>query len=386
MAEETQVEANADVIDNNVSEVKFTVVDNNDNQVSNNGNSIGNSINDEYDYEELNDELAFKQLAESRGISVSELQNLLETKNNDEYIELDENVALQHLADSKGLTVDEFKDSLTPKEQKKYAPEIEGFQEYYEKTGDKNFNNYLETQKDWKSENPETVLREALRLKNPHLDKDEQDFLFNEKYGINDLDEDDDAREIKIRTINKKNDLIDAEKFLEERKEKFKGVGGSDEYIPIEYREAKKYYDSLAQQEERDNLVYQGLRNEFLAKTNQRFNDNFEGFKIKLGNDEFGYNEVAFKPDNINEARDLVSDTNNLMKDFYDENGNLTKQNELQDALYFAKHKDKLMNQAYNRGIADKIEADDKISKNIQPDNIRPQIQTGSTGVTYTKE
>ena len=57
--------------------------------------------------------------------------------------------------------------------------------------------------------------------------------------------------------------------------------------------------------------------------------------------------------------------------DAHDENGNLTKPAELHDALYFAKNREKLMNQAYNRGYADKVEADDKLSKNIQPDNIR---------------
>jgi hypothetical protein len=59
------------------------------------------------------------------------------------------------------------------------------------------------------------------------------------------------------------------------------------------------------------------------------------------------------------------------MRDFHDENGNLVKPAELHDALYFAKNREKLMNQAYNRGYADKVEADDKLSKNIQPDNIR---------------
>lgn len=364
MAEETEV------IETNTLDFKFTVVDNNDNEV----------INTVVEPEII-----------PQAVVISEIitdENTKEIESEDEYIELNDDVAFEHLAYSKGMSVEDFKNYLTPKEQKKYAPEIEGFQDFYEKTGNKNYNDYLETQKDWSAESEDTRLKSFIKLSNPSLSEEKVQRLFDRKYSAShlDADDEDDKNSILDIEIERENDLIKANQFFEERKEKFKGVGGSDEYIPIEYREAKKNYDSLVQQEERDNLVCQGLRNEYLAKTNQRFNDNFEGFKIKLGNDKFGYNEVAFKPDNINEARDLVSDTNNLMKDFYDKNGNLTKQNELQDALYFGKNYQKLMNQAYNRGIADKIEADDKISKNIQPDNIRPQIQTGSTGVTYTKE
>ena len=61
----------------------------------------------------------------------------------EEYVELDENLALEFIAKSKGMTVDEFNESLTPKEQKKYAPEIVAFNEFYEKTGNKNYNDFF---------------------------------------------------------------------------------------------------------------------------------------------------------------------------------------------------------------------------------------------------
>jgi hypothetical protein len=55
----------------------------------------------------------------------------------DEYetIELNENSAMEYLAESKGMTLEEFRESLTPREQKKYAPEMEKFNEFIEKTG-----------------------------------------------------------------------------------------------------------------------------------------------------------------------------------------------------------------------------------------------------------
>lgn len=348
-------------------EIKYTVVGNDD--VKSENNTVNN---DDTEYTELNEDLAYQYLADQKGVSLEDYKNHLNNKSfNDEYVELDEDYAVSFIAEKKGMTVDEFKESLTPKQQKQYAPEITAFAEFYEKTGNKNYNDFLETQKDWSTETPENTLREYIRLSNPDLTKKEQDYLYNEKYSIDDLDEEDDENLILKKGIDTKTDLRKAGEFFSKRKEEFNVVSGTDEHIPIEYREAKKLIDSQAQQDEDAKKNWQIGRDKFVEFTNSRFNENFEGFKVKLGNETIGFNEVAFKPENIQETKEFVSDTNNLMRDFHDENGNLVKPAELHDALYFAKNREKLMNQAYNRGYADKVEADDKLSKNIQPDNIR---------------
>lgn len=348
-------------------EIKYTVVGNDD--IKSENNTVNN---DDTEYTELNEDLAYQYLADQKGVSLEDYKNHLNNKSfNDEYVELDEDYAVSFIAEKKGMTVDEFKESLTPKQQKQYAPEITAFAEFYEKTGNKNYNDFLETQKDWSTETPENTLREYIRLSNPDLTKKEQDYLYNEKYSIDDLDEEDDENLILKKGIDTKTDLRKAGEFFSKRKEEFNVVSGTDEHIPIEYREAKKLIDNQAQQDEDAKKNWQIGRDKYVEFTNSRFNENFEGFKVKLGNETIGFNEVAFKPENIQEIKEFVSDTNNLMRDFHDENGNLVKPAELHDALYFAKNREKLMNQAYNRGYADKVEADDKLSKNIQPDNIR---------------
>lgn len=304
----------------------------------------------------------------------------------DEYesVELTEDLALQHLASLKGMSVDEFKDSLTPKQQKEYAPEIVAFNEYYERTGDKNYNNFLETQKDWKAETPETVLREYIRLSNPDLSKKEQDFLYDDKYSVENLDEDDDENLITKKGIELKKDLRNANDFFAKRKEEFSVGSGTDAHIPVEYREYKQQIENQKKEEQEYNTSHEIVRNEFLAKTNAHLNDNFEGFKFKLGNEADGYSEVAFKPDNVKEAREFVSDYNNLMKEFQDKEGNLVKGDEYRKALYLAKYGEKLINQAYNRGKADKVESDDRLSKNIQIDNASNIQQPIATGYTFS--
>ena len=304
----------------------------------------------------------------------------------EEYVELDENLALEFIAKSKGMTVDEFNESLTPKEQKKYAPEIVAFNEFYEKTGNKNYNDFLETQKDWDSETPENTLKEYIRLSNPDLSVKERERLYDKKYSIEDLDEEDDEDLILDRTIDTKEDLRKAKEFFAKRKEEFSVASGTDEHIPTEYREAKRIIEESKKQEEENSIVYQQARKEFLSKTDARFNEDFKGFEVELGSEATGFQKVLFKPENIKETKDFLSDIGNFENTFYDEKGNLKDQEGLQEAVYFAKNYKSELNKAYLRGMADKVEADDKLSKNIQPDNPTSAPTQSQTGYTFSVE
>ena len=301
--------------------------------------------------------------------------------------ELDENLAMEYLAESKGMTVDEFKDSLTPKEQKKYAPEMEKFNEFIEKTGNKNYNDYLETQKDWSAESADNVLKNYIKLSNPELTEREVNRLYDKNYNIEGLDEEDEEDEILDKGINVKADLKKALSFFEQRKEEFSAVGGSDEYIPLEYREARQLLDNQKQQEEAYNVERETSRNDFISKTESLFNNNFEGFKIQLGDEKIGFQELSIKPENLKEVREFQSDSNNLIKDFLDaDTGKLVDSKGYHEAMYMAKNYKSELNKAYNLGRARELEQNDKVSKNIQPDNIRNVPSNTGTGVTFSKD
>lgn len=313
------------------------------------------------------------------------VEEVAPTEEEDEYeaVELDENLALQYLAESKGMTVEEFQDSLTPKEQRKYAPEIEKFQEFVEKTGNHSYKDFEATQKDWTQEPSEVVLKELLKTENPTLNQKEIDFLYDKKYSFDeDIDDDDVVME---RQINTKVDLKKAHSYLDKQKEDFMVDRGSDDYIPEEYRNAKADLDGLQQQQESIELARQGNYADYLAKTESVFSKDFEGFKIKLGNEDIGFEDVSIKPDNLQEIKTYQADIANFNKEFFDEKtGQLNKPKEWHEALYMAKNYKAELNKAYNRGIAKKAELDDKLSKNIQPDNIRATGENKSTGWSFS--
>lgn len=330
----------------------------------------------------------------------TQIDDIVETQDNDidveenveieddyEVLELDEKTAWEFLKSQKGITADNIDELLNPKEQKKYAPEMEKFNEFIERTGNKNYNDFLETQKDWSVETPENVLRSYIKLSNPEFSEKEVNHLYNKKYNTSELDEYDDEDEILEKGINIKSDLKKANAFFEQRKEEFNAIGGSDEHIPIEYREAKQLLENQKQQEEAYIIERETSRNDFISKTESLFNRNFEGFKIKLGDEKIGFEDLSIKPDNIEEIKEFQSDSNNFIKKFLDsKTGELIDPKGYHKGLYMAYNYEAAMNKAYNLGRAKELELQDKLSKNIQPDNMRNAPNNTSSGITFTKE
>lgn len=308
------------------------------------------------------------------------------TEEDYDLVELDAKTAWEFLKKEKGLEVEDFDSLLTPKEQKKYAPELEKFQEFIEKTGNTDYNDYLETQKDWSAESEDVRLKSYIKFSNPALTDKEVNHLFNKRYNIEGLDEDIDEDEITERIINTKTDLSKADAFLEQRKEEFKAVGGSDEHIPLEYREAKKLLEDQSKQDEAFQTKREETRNDFVSKTENLFNSDFEGFKIQLGDSETGFEDFTIKPENLNEIKEFQLDSNNFTNKFFDENGSVKDPKAYHEAMYMANNYKAELNKAYQRGIAKQLEISDKLSKNIQPDNIRPIQQSTSAGITFTIE
>lgn len=307
----------------------------------------------------------------------------------DEYetVELDEKTAWEFLKKAKGIEVDDFESLLTPKDQKKYAPEMEKFNEFIEKTGNKNFNDYLETQKDWSLETPENRLKSYLKLSNPELSQREVDRLYNKDYSIDGLDEEDDEDEILDRGIKTKTDLKRSDEFFAKRKEEFNAVGGSDEHIPMEYREAKQKLESQEREVEDYINGLEFKKNDFISKTENLLNSNFEGFKVQLGDDKSGFEDFTIKPENLNEVKESLLDPQSYDSQFFDpKTGELIKAKEYLEGQYMKQNYKAELNKAYARGRAKELEIQDRASKNIQPDNMREVSRSAESGIILRAE
>lgn len=292
--------------------------------------------------------------------------------------DIDETAVLNFLKE-KGITAEKIED-LKPKEVKQLTPEVEKFLEFKEKTGNSSFTDFLATQKDWSQEPKETVLMENLKADNPTLNDKQLEFLYKKTYEFDaDIDDDDFVME---REINIERDYQKGLKLLESRKEEFMVPRGSDESIPENYRIAKDTLDKYAKQQEEDDKLFQENRNDYVAQTEKIFTDSFEGFKVKVGNEKIGFEELTIKPENISEAKKAQSDVSNFNNKFFDpKTGKLTDPQGFHKALYFGMNADRIAEHFYNLGKAKLAEAEDKLSKNIATETSK-SIPGGNSNIT----
>lgn len=268
---------------------------------------------------------------------------------------IDEQVILKELNEKYGFDAKSL-DDLKPKEIAKLDPETEKYLEYKKETG-RGYQDFLETQKDFTAEPKENVLLQYLKLENPTLNDKQIERLFKKEYEIPEFADDD---EITDKEIYRERDYQKGLKLLESQKEKYMVPKGLDESVPEDFRKAKEFVDNLTKQQQENQIAYEQTVKDFQAKTNEVFSNNFEGFKVKVGEDEF-----SIKPENIEESKKTLSDLSNFDKKFFDETGKLKDPKEYYKALHFAMNPDKVAEHFIKIGMAKQLELDDKESKNI---------------------
>lgn len=281
---------------------------------------------------------------------------------------IDENVILKELNEKYGFDAKSL-DDLKQKEIAKLDPEIEKYLEYKKETNGRSYQEFLETQKDWSVEPKENILLQNLRLENPTLTDKQIERLYQKEYVSSEFADED---EITDKEINIERDYQKGLKLLESQKEKYKVVKGLDESIPEDFKKAKEFADSYIKQQEEDKIAFEQSIKNFQAKTDEVFSSNFEGFKVKVGDEEF-----KIMPEDVQETKKTLSDLNNLNKKFFDESGNLKDAEGYYLSVYAANNPKEYAEHFIKIGMAKQLEIEEKESKNIVVDGPK-NIQTGS--------
>jgi soluble cytochrome b562 len=338
---------------------------------------VNGSIDDFWDPTvETEEEVENVETQEEQEQQQTETEEQEEQEDEYEVKDLDENLAFEFIKKTRGLDIESIDDLLKPKESKKLSPEVEKFLEFTEKTGNTNYNDFLATQKDWSAEGKDVVIKEFLKIENPTLSEKQIDFLYNKNYAFDEEYDDEDV--IMEKSINVERDFQKGVKVLDARKEEFMVRKGLDETIPEEYLQAKTEFEKIKQQESEVDKLIEENRNDFITKTESIFKDSFEGFKVKIGNEE-----LSVKPENIQEAKKTQSDLNNFNNKYFDETtGKLKDPEGFHKALYFGMNADKMAEHFYNLGKAKLAEEEDKLSKNITPDSGKKVPTIGGGKIT----
>ena len=136
--------------------------------------------------------------------------------------------------------------------------------------------------------NEDQLLFEFWKQQKPHLDSDDVDFELNERFSY---DEDaDDASDVRKRKIAKKEELAKAKEYFNKLKETYKTkVESTKDFIPAEELEDFNAYKNNKTESQQSQTEATKRSEYFSEKTNELFNEKFEGFEFKLNDKSLKY-------------------------------------------------------------------------------------------------
>jgi len=230
---------------------------------------------------------------------------------------------------------------------------IEKLVSFMEETGG-TIEDYTRLNADYTNVDDTTLLKEYYKKSKPHLDLEEIDFIMEEKFDYDtDIDEE---REVKRKKLAKKEEIAKAKNFLEDLKSKYYDEIKLRPGVTQDQQKAMDFFNRYNKEQE----LAEKQHELFKQKTKDLFNDEFEGFDIKVGDKKFKYNIV-----NRDKVAENQSNINNLVGKFLDNDGNINDHAGYHKAIYAAENVDRIAAHFYEQGKADAVKDVVNKSKNL---------------------
>tara|TARA_R110000751_G_scaffold5175_4_gene24129 strand:+ start:2783 stop:3922 length:1140 start_codon:yes stop_codon:yes gene_type:complete len=243
----------------------------------------------------------------------------------------------------------------------KALPEnIEKLVSFMEDTGG-TIEDYTRLNADYSSVDDVTLLKEYYKQEKPYLEGEDiesilEDFIYDE-----DMDE---AREIRKKKVAFKEEVAKAKSYLEETKSKYYDEIKLRPGVTQDQQKATDFFNRYTKQQEQATQKHA----QFQESTKQLFDDNFEGFDIKVGDKSYKYNIQ-----NRDKIAENQSNINNLVGKFLDTDGNISDTKGYHKAMYAADNVDKIASHFYEQGKADAVKDVLNKSKNLTSTKARTQ-------------
>jgi hypothetical protein len=230
---------------------------------------------------------------------------------------------------------------------------IEKLVSFMEETGG-TIEDYTRLNADYTNVDDTTLLKEYYKKSKPHLDLEEIDFIMEEKFDYDtDIDEE---REVKRKKLAKKEEVAKAKNYLEDLKSKYYEEIKLRPGVTQDQQKAMDFFNRYNKEQQ----LAEKQHELFKQKTKDLFNDEFEGFDIKVGDKRFKYNIV-----NRDKVAENQSNITNLIGKFLDSDGNVTDAKGYHKAIYAAENVDRIAAHFYEQGKADAVKDVVNKSKNL---------------------
>ena len=230
--------------------------------------------------------------------------------------------------------------------------------EFMQETGG-SLEDYVKLNQDYSSLNENQLLREYYENTRPHLDKEDIDFLMEDKFSYD--EEVDDEREIRRKKISQREELAKAKNHLDGLKSKYYKEIKSGSKLAPEQQKAVDFFNRYTKENEEATRVAEKQTEVFLNKTSNVFGDDFKGFDYQVGDKKY-----RFKVKDANSVKENQSDINNFVKKFLNEKNEMSDAKGYHKGLFTAMNADSIANHFYEQGKADAMKDSMAKSKNVQ--------------------
>ena len=230
--------------------------------------------------------------------------------------------------------------------------------EFMQETGG-SLEDYVKLNQDYSSLNENQLLREYYENTRPHLDKEDIDFLMEDKFSYD--EEVDDEREIRRKKISQREELAKAKNHLDGLKSKYYKEIKSGSKLAPEQQKAVDFFNRYTKENEEATRVAEKQTEVFLNKTSNVFGNDFKGFDYQVGDKKY-----RFKVKDANSIKENQSDINNFVKKFLNEKNEMSDAKGYHKGLFTAMNADSIANHFYEQGKADAMKDSMAKSKNVQ--------------------
>jgi hypothetical protein len=251
-------------------------------------------------------------------------------------------------------------------EEKTQEPEVnlpEGIQDlvkFMEETGG-SIEDFSRLNADYSNVDENTLLREYYKQTKPHLSYDEISFLLDDKFSFD--EEIDEERDIKRKKLALKEEVANANKFLNETKEKYYREVKLGSKLAPEQQKAIEFFDRYnKEQQSAEDLLKQQTQH-FEQETSKVFSEDFKGFNFDVGDKKYRFNVK-----DVNKVKETQGDLLNVFNKYVGDNKMLQDAPGYHKALFAASNPDKIANHFYEQGKADAIKQLTADAKNINMD------------------
>ena len=237
---------------------------------------------------------------------------------------------------------------------------IQELVKFMEETGG-TLEDYVRLNADFSNVDQNTLLREYYKQTKPHLSYDEVSFLLDDKFSYD--EEVDEERDIKRKKLALKEEVANANKFLNETKEKYYKEVKLGSRLAPEQQKAIEFFDRYNKEQQLAEELLQQQTKHFQQETSKVFSEEFKGFNFNVGDKKYRFNVK-----DVNKVKETQSDLLNVFNKYVGDNQMLQDAGGYHKALFAASNPDKIANHFYEQGKADAIKQMSAEAKNINMD------------------